>query len=260
MSFKEMKGVEAAVAITEPPLKVAIVGEPGVGKSWFAATFPTPVLDLDFDGRKSSLAGKKDVYVKSYVDINTNSPMAISELEKDLNTWEYDKKQGKEIPATFVLDSMTYCRKFTEAELIRQQSTLGRILKVGTSQLKIGTGWDIINGNRAYLEYIINRLGDLGNVVAVFHSQDEKDNVKSTKDTKAYTGRVTIQPQYLNTLLSLFNDVYIIDVDYSGKRYVQTGITNEFIGKCSLKGLNEKTEEPDFAKMLAKHRAFLAKL
>lgn len=259
--FENMKGFEEATAITEPPLKIAIVGEPGVGKSWFACTAPKPVLDLDFDGRKSSLAGKKDVYVKSYVDTDIINPRAIADLEADITTWQYDKSQGKEIPKTFVIDSITYCRKYTEAELIRQQDndSFRRILKIGATRLKIGQGWDMINGNRAYLEYLINRFAELGNVIAVFHTQDEKDYAKSTEKVKAFTGRFTVQPQYLSSVLSIFNDVWYIDVDYSGKRVVQTGITSDFIGKCSLKGVLPENEVPDIEAMLVKHRAVKAK-
>lgn len=260
----KIKGLVSAQDIVEPLLKIAIVGEPGIGKSWLAVTAPKPVLDIDFDGRKSSLAGKAGVFVKSYVDIDINNPKAISDLETDINSFEYEKQKGNPTPATYILDSMTYGRKFTEAELIRQQGTLGRSLKVGVSTIKIGSGWDIINGNRAYLEYLINRLSVLGNLIAIFHTQDEKDNAKGTFDKQgnkivAYSGRKTVQPQYLSSLLSIFNDVWLIDVDYSSKRYVQTGITDTFIGKCSLKGLNPEKEEPDIEKMLIKHRAIVEK-
>jgi len=254
-----IKGMIPATTITEPLLKIAVVGDPGVGKSWFAATAPKPVFDLDFDGRTSSLAGKEGVLVKSYVDVDSCNPKSIAELESDLNSLEYAKSKGEEIPTTFVLDSMTYCRKFIEAELAKQQSSLGRRLKIGSANITIGQGWDIVNGNRMYLEYIINRLSALGNVIAIFHTQDEKDNRKTTYDKQgakivAYSGRVTVQPQYLVSILSIFNDVWWLDIDYKGAREVQTGISQDFIGKCSLKGLSLK-EVPNIEAMLAKHRA-----
>jgi hypothetical protein len=255
-----IKGLEPATAITEPKLKIAIVGDQGVGKSWLAATAPKPVLDLDFDGRKSSLAGKEGVFVKSYVDADSVNPKAIADLESDLNTFEYEFNKGNPTPATYVIDSATYFRKFADAELVKQQSSLGRELKMGTHRMKIGQGWDITNGNRMYLEYVINRLATIGNVIVCFHTQDEKDNSKTTTDKNgnkqvAYSGRITVQPQYLASVLSIFNDVWWLDVNYANKRVVQTGISSEFIGKCSLKGLNPTEEVPDIEAMLAKHRA-----
>ena len=109
-----------------------------------------------------------------------------------------------------------------------------------------------------YLEYIINRFASLGNVIAIFHTQDEKDNTKTTYDKQgakivAYSGRVTVQPQYLASILSIFNDVWWLDIDYKGTRLAQTGISQDFIGKCSLKGCELK-EVPDIEAMLAKHR------
>lgn len=253
-----IKGVTEAKDVTEPKMRIAIVGDSGIGKSWLACTMPGIKFDIDFDNRSASLRGKPDVFVKTYADVNTNTPRAIADLEADIVKIQYDKSQGKQVPDTFIIDSMTYARKFTEAELIRQQSTLGRVLKIGASSIKVGSGWDIINGNRGYLEYLINTLGELGNVIAIFHTQDEKDRVKSTKEVAAYTGRITVQPQYLESVLSIFNDVWLLDVDYTNKRYVQTGISSEFIGKTTLKGLSDK-EEPDISKMLAKHRAAVAK-
>lgn len=255
-----IKGVKEAIDIVLPPWRLAIIGDAKVGKSWFAATMPGTKFFLDFDNRAASLAGKSDVLIKTYVDVGgAVTPRAIAELEADIAKIKYDKTQGKEIPETFVIDSATYARKFTEAELIQQQSSLGRVIKVGSVSHKIGAGWDIINGNRAYMEYLINTLGELGNVICVFHTQDEKDNIKSTAAQKAYTGRVTIQPQYLSSVLSIFNDVWLLDTDYSGKRIVQTGISNEFLGSTTLKGLDPLKEEPDISKMIAKHLKVIGK-
>ena len=258
-SSLNIKGVVAATDITEPKLKIAICGDPGVGKSWLAATLPGNTMDLDFDGRAASLAGKPNVFVKTYWDDNQLNPQAMQNFETDLASLKYAKSQGKEIPDTYVIDSITYCKKSTEAELIRQQATLGRVVRVGTLQLKIGANYDIINANRLYFEYIISELAALGNVIAIFHTMDEKDTQKSTAQQKAYTGKMTVQPQYLSTLLSIFNDVWLLDINYKNERFVQTGLSSNFVGKCSLKGLDPLSEPPDISKMLEKHRKFVSK-
>jgi hypothetical protein len=254
-----LKNVQEGTNIKEPLLKIAIVGDPKVGKSWLAATAPKPIFVMDFDGRASSLAGKANVFVKSYVDIGTTTPKAVAELESDIASIEYEKSKGNPIPATFVLDSMTYLRKFCEAELIKQQPTTGRTLRLGTSKVMIGAGWDIYNGGRGYLEYLINRLASLGNLICVFHSEYEKDDSKSTPEKKAYTGKITVKPNHLADLLSIFNDVWLLAVDYAGKRFVQTGINDTFVGACTFKGLNPLSEAPDIEAMLVKHRAELLK-
>lgn len=239
--------------IVNPFLKIALIGRPGVGKSWLASTAPKPVLNWDFDGRAASLVGKPGVFVKTYVDKDPNNPTAMSEVERDLNKIEYEFKSKRPVPATNVLDSLTYMRKATENELMKQQSSLSRTLKVGVRNVLIPSGWDIINGNRNYIEYVIGRLSSIGNLIVICHEQDEKDNVKSTKETKAYTGKVTIQPQYMNTILSLFDDVWYVDTDYKGERKVQTGISVDFDGKTTLDVDN--IEEANIEKMLAKSAA-----
>lgn len=258
-----IKGVQVAQEVTNPPLKIAIIGDPGVGKSWLANTIEGTKYDFDFDNRSSSLITHpraSEINVKTYYDANPNKPTAIQNFETDLSALKYAKSQGK-LPEDFVsiVDSITFARKACEDELIRQQGNLSRKLRIGTTTVNIPAGWDIINANREYLEYIISELATLGDLICIFHEKDEKDVVTSTTEKTTYTGMTTIQPQYLNTMLSIFNDVWRISVNSNGRRNVQTGIGPQFVGKCTLLGLNELTEEPDISKMLAKHRAALTK-
>lgn len=259
-----LKGFIEATNMQEPPLKVALVGAPGVGKSWLAASIVDTkpdyeVLDLDFDGRASSLAGKTRVTVKTYVDKDPSTPKAMFEFEQDLSILKNAKANGKKVPDGFIIDSFTYARKAIESELIRQQSTLGRQIKVGPKSFSISSGWDIINANRLYMEYVINELSALGDVFGIFHEQDEKDVDKSTKEEKKYTGKITIQPQYLHSITSIFNDCWRLKIRYDDKRVLNTGINNEFVGKCSLRGLDSDEVEPTMLKLLTKHKAALAK-
>jgi hypothetical protein len=124
--------------------------------------------------------------------------------------------------------------------------------------MNIASGWDIINGIRAYMDYIVGRLSELGNVIAVFHEADETDKATSTKDAKAYTGMKTVQPVYLATVLSLFNDVFRITLDYSGKRIVQVNPTGAFMASTSMR--LDENEEPNLTNMIAKHKKALAQV
>jgi hypothetical protein len=244
----------------EKKYKIAVVGEPKTGKSWLAMSAPGRVWVCDFDQRSESIREyirvskrEKEIDAKTYCDSNPSVPVAVSQLEADIAMFEYLKQSGKDIPDWFVLDSITYLRAACEHELIKQHPQMSRTIKLGTNNIKIPQGWDIVNGNKAYLEYIIGRLSMLGNVIAVFHELDEKDNQRSTKDEKKYTGRKTIQPQYLSTLLSVFNDVYRVTIDYSGKRVVQVKPSTDFLASTSMSSLADE-EVADIAAMIEKQK------
>jgi hypothetical protein len=246
----------------EQRFKIAIVGEPKVGKSWLAMTAPGTIYEADFDDRSESIKsfvqkyGKTNITAKTYVDRNPAFPIAVSQFEADIAMFEYLKQQGKEIPEWYVLDSMTFLRAACEHELIKQHPTMSREIKLGANKIKIPQGWDIVNGNKEYLAYIVGRLSELGNVIAVFHELDETDKQRSTKDQKAYTGRKTIQPQYLSSLLSIFNDIFRVTIEYDGTRTVQVQPSSEFVASTSMKlGL---TEKPNLADMIAKHKSKVA--
>jgi AAA domain len=240
--------------------KIAIVGEPKTGKSWLAMSAPGKVFVYDFDSRAASIkeyirVSKRETEIdaKTYWDIEPSMPTAVSQLEADIAMFEYLKQQGKAIPEWFVLDSITFLRAACEHELIKQHPGMSRTIKLGAKNIKIPQGWDIVNGNKAYLEYIIGRLSELGNVIAIFHELDETDKQRSTKDEKKYTGRKTIQPQYLSSLLSIFNDIFRVTIDYSGKRVVQVQPTTDFLASTSMSAL--ATEEvADIAAMIAKQQ------
>lgn len=252
--FEFISGLsEAAAMPTEKKLKIAIVGEPKTGKSWFASTAPGPVYIADFDDRAESLRGKKDVFVKTYVDRNLDSPNAIQNLEVDLAAFKYAKSRGEPIPSSYVLDSATYMRKMCENQLMYSEKSLSRVIRVGSKTIKIASGWDVINANRSYMEYFIGEFSQLGHLIMVFHEQAEKDNIKSTKDTKAYTGRYTIQPQYLSSILSIFNEIWRIKILYDGSYSVEVKPSNEFLASTTLK--LDANEKPSIIDMLKKHES-----
>lgn len=244
----------------ETKYKIAIIGEPKTGKSWLAMSAPGKIFIADFDSRSESIKEyirknkrEAEIDAKTYWDTNPAIPTAVSKLETDIAMFEYLKQQGKAIPDWFVLDSITFLRAACEHELIKQHPAMSREIKLGANKIKIPQGWDIVNGNKAYLEYIIGRLSELGNVIAVFHELDETDKQRSTKDEKKYTGRKTIQPQYLSSLLSIFNDVFRVTIDYNGTRTVQVQPSSDFLASTSMSAL-AKEEPADIAGMIAKQK------
>lgn len=255
--FQGVAGVVPATSVhAAKKLRIAIIGPMKNGKSWFAASGPKPVLVYDFDNRAESLSGKPGVFVKTLVDIDPTQPHAVQDVEADLNMFKYNLSQGKAIPATFVFDSLTYFRKAMEYELVKQQPAMGYKIKLGTMVVNVPKGWDIINAVRMHLEHVINEFGALGNLIFVFHQRDEKDRDRSTKEETKYTGRQTVDPQYLETVLALFNEVYFINLTYDGK-YVATVRANSEFGASTTLQLDAQ-EEPDIMKMIEKHEKALA--
>lgn len=253
---------------------LAIVGRQKSGKSWFAASDterrimdaatkaiqvkPNYVWVADFDNRAESLSGKKNVYVKTFVDDNQISPTAIIELEKDLELFKYNKNvKHKPIPDTFVLDTITYMKKALENEIMRAMTkgkadaNYYREIGTGTRKVRIAQGWDMINAVRGYLEYFIAEFRQLGNLICVFHERPEKDQVHSTKDNTVFTGQFSVDPFYLNPLLSVFSEVMRISVDGYGKYTVTTKVNNEF--NAATTWWVDQKEQPDIAAMLEKH-------
>ncbi len=245
----------------EPRFKIALVGEAKAGKSWLALSMPGTIFHMDFDTRIESVKEyirqhperRAEIMSKTYYDTNPAIPRAVSELEADIAMFEYQKSSGKPVPETYIIDSITFLRACCEHELIKQQPTWARNIKIGTQVIKVSQGWDTVNGNKQYLEYLISRFSELGNVIAIFHELDEKDVAKSTATVKAFTGRKTIQPQYLSTLLSIFNDIFRVSIDYTGNRQVTVQPDSNFMASTSMK--LDAVEKPSLADMIAKHKA-----
>lgn len=233
-------------------LKIAIVGKPKSGKSWFAATGPKPVLIYDFDDRAESLAGRDGVFVKTLIDINQSNPTAMKEVESDLSTFKYAKSQGKPIPATFAFDTVTNMLKCMENEAFSQESSYYRNLRAGaTRSIRVRKNWDAFNAVERYLYYIAAEFGQLGNLIFVFHSRPEKDKTESTPEKTVYTEQITVEPQGYANILTTFNEVYRIEITPENKYKVTCKANYEFTASTTL--LLDAEEEPDIMALINKH-------
>ena len=264
MSSVKCPGIKSEDIQAEDFLKIAIIGEQKSGKSWFAATAPQPILYYDWDGRKESLEGKSGLFVKSA------PALTMLDVESDLSVMKAAKIKATQtntkpvLPATVVHDTVSLQKKAMEDELRRQNpnSNLFRGIKVGNSTtVFIGQGWDVVNGVQNYMQYLIDEYSGLGiNQIFVFHERDEKDKDKSAPDKPVYTGKLTIDPQYLTGMLSKFNEVYHIKVDASiptKVKYVVECRPNNNINASTTMML-DATEPPDIMGMIAKHKRLRA--
>jgi hypothetical protein len=245
--FAGMTGTPSEQIQATDRLKIAIMGKPKSGKSWLAATSPPPVRYYDFDDRSESLEGKTGLFIKS-------KPTML-EIETDLSIMKANKIKKLLLPATVVFDSVTYMNRAMEEEIFRQDPKLYRSIRVGNStSIKIRNSWDVINGIQRYVEYLIAEFSGLGvNLIFVFHEKDEKDKAESTVNDTKYTGLVTVDPQYLQNSLSLFNEVYRITVD-GNKKYTVTCKPN-FDVMASTTMLLDATEPPNILAMIEKHKS-----
>lgn len=250
--FAMMQGIRSEEIQAEAKLRIAILGEPKSGKSWFAATAPGPVRYYDFDNRAESLEGKSNLFVSK------NTTMGI--VESDLSVMKANKIKKLPLPTTVVFDSVTYMVKAMEDEIRRQSAGLFKAIRVGNStSVYKGKDWDVVVGVQRYVEYLIAELTALDvNFIFVFHERDEKDNAESTVERTAYTGKVVTSPQYLQNTLSLFNEVYRIKVD--GNRNYQVACRPNFDVNASTTMLLDPMEKPDIMKMIEKHKAKRAAL
>lgn len=251
--FFGMAGQKSETLSTTGRLKIGIVGKPKSGKTTLATTARKPMLFYDWDDRPESLAGKDGLFVKSRSN--------IQEVETDLSIMKANKKQGKPLPCTVVHDTVTFMQRAMEDEIFRQGGKdYYREIRVGNSTtVKVRKGWDTINGIQRLINYLIAEYTDLGmDIIFVFHEKNEKDYAESTKEETAYTGQLVTDPQYLNSSLSLFNEVYHIKVEPNGTYICECkpNLTGNWNTTLSIDG----RETPDIMKMIAKHEAKRAAL
>lgn len=254
--FSGILGIKKASDIeASDRLKAAILGKPKSGKSWFAATAPSPILIYDFDDRAESLAGKGGgVFIKTLIDVQ-GKPTVVKAIEQDLSLLQYKKAKGEPIPTSFVFDTVTNLLPYIKHEYLANNPKDGRALRVGGNLVQIGMSYDWINVALRFLDYIITEYSALGNVILVFHEKDEKDQAESTPQQIKYSGMITINPQFIAPILSKFNEVFRISVkvDKTQTLYsVECKPTDEVLASTTL--LLDATEPPDLMKMVAKHK------
>jgi hypothetical protein len=253
-------GIKSEDVKAEDFLKIAIIGQQKTGKSWLASTAPKPIRYYDWDNRKESLEGKPGLYISS------TPALTMLDVERDLSIMKANKIKKLPLPATVVHDTVTFMRVAMETELRRQNpnSNLFRGIKVGASTtVYVGQGWDVVNGIQNYMQYLIDEYTGLGiNQIFVFHERDEKDKAESTAVLAKYTGKLTIDPQYLSGMLSKFNEIYHITLDTTlpaKPKYLTECRPNNNINASTTMML-DAVEDPDIMAMIEKHKAKRAAL
>lgn len=249
-------GVTDATTVTNTDrLKVAICGEKKSGKSKLIAdTARKPLLHYDFDDRRESIAGAANTTIKTLVDSDSTIPQAWGILESDLASLEYAKRNGSLPIKSIALDSATYLRQIAENQMMKDTSLL-RKAKIGLTSYQIAQGWDAINYVHKMLYQLLRRFFALDiDIYVVFHTRNEKDRVKSTKEETVYTDRLTVDPQNLDVLLPMFNETWRTFVDVDSNFRLQVKQDWRFNASTTLKiGENSGIEDPNIQALLDKN-------
>lgn len=251
-----IQGLTNASQVTNTDrLKVAVCGEKKSGKSKLIAdTARKPLLHYDFDDRRESIAGAKDTLIKTLIDADSTTPQAWGILESDLASLEYAKRSGTLQIKSIALDSATYLRQIAENQMMKDTSQM-RKAKIGLTYYQISQGWDAINYVHRMLYQLLRRMFSLDiDVYVVFHTRNEKDRVKSTKEETVYTDRLTVDPQNLDVLLPMFNETWRTFVDMDGAFKLQVRQDWRFNASTALRiGENSGIENPDIQALLEKN-------
>jgi len=251
-----IQGLTQATTVTNTDrLKVAICGEKKSGKSKLIAdTARKPLLHYDFDDRRESIAGARDTVIKTLIDTDSTIPQAWSILESDLASLEYAKRNGNLPIKSLALDSATYLRQIAENQMMKDTSLM-RMAKIGLTRYQIAQGWDAINYVHKMLYQLLRRCFALDiDIYVVFHTRNEKDRVKSTKEETVYTDRLTVDPQNLDVLLPMFNETWRTFVDSDSNFRLQVKQDWRFNASTTLNiGENSGVENPDIQALLVKN-------
>jgi hypothetical protein len=265
-----IEGSKRATDIVLDRMKIALVGEPKIGKDFLANTAPGKLYTFDFDGRFEALQkhpNRSNIEGKTYFDINALEPHAWTEFESDVAEFQQMKKAGETIPTWFIISSMQFVSdaaenwilynnpgmrtEVTEVRIDKKKGTMGSGKVIAYRSF----GWEPYNTIIDCIRNNIDALMSIGNLICCFHESPEKDKTLSTPANPVYTGKLSVAPANLQKLLPLFNDMWRVVVVNNTRKVITDCSDYKFTGATSL--LLDSEEEADITKMLEKHRTRL---
>ncbi|MCX8125909.1 MAG: ATP-binding protein [Dehalococcoidia bacterium] len=139
---------------------VLIYGGPKMGKTTFAATFPTPIFIADFDGGVTSVIGhpkSDEIEFETFFDPDPESPQPVYRWEDRVKSfWDTYRQNGSWPFRTVVLDSATLFLKALMNKAFQQtvaskDAELKRVLGVAPAR----GHWNV---QMAYFDQEVRRL------------------------------------------------------------------------------------------------------
>lgn len=240
-------------------LRLALVGPEKSGKSRLAATGRKPVLFLDHDKRRESIAGYKDVFAITFTDPQyPNQPTSYSDTLSIMSKLESGatlKALGIEgapdvRPRTLVTDSVHSFSKGAMAYALYANKDIRRSIKVGGQEIYVPSSYEAWNSEMSMTEQVLMRQLALGmDIIWIFHETDE-EVAGSTPEKPIFSGRKGIYPVRYRGLQKNFNEVWRVSREQGNIPTVQvmpdfrfTAATNLDFSKISQ---NEMRPDIDF--------------
>lgn len=220
---------------TEGNQKLLLMGNPGVGKTVFAASFPGPVLLLDFDSKADSAAlfyrDKPELLDQVTVEELGSSLIAnpIVELNRILTEELIPQQRAGQMKyGTIILDSIT---TFSRA-------TLEHIIKTNPGIKRNHTKQGVMPGmqdygilRREFAKLIPGILSLPCNVIMTAHISTTKDGI-----TEEIVRGPVMDGSFSQELAVYFKEVWVIAVEKE-KHIAHTRSNYKYTCRSQIKGL-----------------------
>lgn len=208
-------------------LLLILCGAEKSGKSRTAATARKPIVFFDFDKRRQSLAGIKDVYAFTFIDEQwpkmptgyNDCLTVLSKLEngatmKDLVPGATDTRQ----PRTIVFDSLASMGKSAGQYALYTNKDIRRSLKVGGQEIFMPGGWDAWNAETESVFSAVMRaiaLPSKPDIILIFHESAE-EMPDSTPEKPKFTGKLNLYPGRYRIFNKYFSEVWRVTREAGG--------------------------------------------
>lgn len=216
-------------------LKVLIYGDPGTGKTVFAASAPAPIL-IDVEGGSLSLRNHPElstVEVMRYVNVRQLELFAAAAND---STGPFGKYE------TVIIDTFSELQKRDIDDIVKADFRKNP----GREPFPIGPDY---NKNTEHLRQIAAAFRDLDkHLVVICHGKDEKDERTGTILT-----RPNLTPKLASTMMGIFDIVGHMTATGEGetrKRHLQVHPTPQVQAKTRIGGLPPVLENPTFDTLL----------
>lgn len=241
-------------------LRIAAIGKEKSGKSRLAATGRKPVLFLDTDQRRDSVAGIKDVFAITYADPPwPKQPEGFPEMLDTLTALERGATVGQLIegskdertPATVVLDSVSTTSNLIMSYELYSNKDLRREVSIGGKMtVFFPKSFDAWNAEMKTMESLVLRLLGLPmDVICIFHEAAE-EAPDSTEEHPRYTGKVTPFPARHGRLLKYFNEVWRVE---RAGQIPTVQLAPNFFFTAATTLLVDRVEKPDISDLIRLH-------